>query len=131
VTIRARLTLFLAAAAGLAGLLAWGFGGLPPFGQYRGPYGDIVNALSVPSRRVTEAVTAVNFDIRAFDTVGEEFILFAAVIGVTLLLRAARQDEERAEPQDQAEGRRVPDTSDAVRVWGLALVGWLALAGGS
>jgi multicomponent Na+:H+ antiporter subunit B len=129
VTIRARLMLFLVAAAGLAGLLAWGFAGLPPFGQYAGPYGDIINAMTIPSRQVTEAVTAVNFDIRAFDTVGEEFILFAAVIGVMLLLRTARQDEERAEPQDEAEGRRVPDTSDAVRVWGLALVGVTILYG--
>jgi multicomponent Na+:H+ antiporter subunit B len=129
VTIRARLILFLAAAPGLAGLLAWGFGGLPPFGQYAGPYGDIVNAIAIPGSRVTEAVTAVNFDIRAFDTVGEEFILFTAVIGVLLLLRASRQDEERREPQDEAEGRRVPDTSDAVRVWGLALVGVMILYG--
>jgi multicomponent Na+:H+ antiporter subunit B len=129
VTIRARLMLFLAAAAGFAGLLAWGFAGLPPFGQYRGPYGDIVSSLAVTDRRVTGVVTAVNFDIRAFDTVGEEFILFAAVIGVMLLLRAARQDEERAEPQDEAEGRRVPDTSDAVRVWGLAMVGVTILYG--
>jgi multicomponent Na+:H+ antiporter subunit B len=128
-TVRARLILFLMAAPAFAGLLAWGFGGLPPFGSYAGPYGDIVNSITIPSRRITAAVSAVNFDLRAFDTVGEEFILFTAVIGVMLLLRASREDEERGEPQDEAQGRRVPDTSDAVRVWGLALVGVMILFG--
>jgi multicomponent Na+:H+ antiporter subunit B len=33
-------------------------------------------------------VTAVVFDYRGFDTLGEEFILFAAVLGAVLLLRA-------------------------------------------
>ena len=29
-------------------LMLWGFAGLPDFGDYRGPYGDILNAVSVP-----------------------------------------------------------------------------------
>ena len=35
-------------------------------------------------RPATDIVTALNFDIRAFDTLGEEFILFASVAGVAL-----------------------------------------------
>ena len=30
---------------------------------------------------------ALNFDVRAFDTLGEEFILFASVLGIVLILR--------------------------------------------
>jgi multicomponent Na+:H+ antiporter subunit B len=129
VTRRARRTMFLAGALGLVALLAWGFAGLPPFGVYRGPYGDIVNAIAEPARHVTGVVTAINFDIRGFDTIGEEFILFAAVMGVTLLLRAQRDEEERTDPQEEAEHRRVPGTSDAVRVMGLTLVGPVVLYG--
>ena len=55
---------------------------LAPFGYVQSQYGDMVNAITVPERHITDAVTAVNFDIRGFDTLGEEFILFTSVMGV-------------------------------------------------
>jgi multicomponent Na+:H+ antiporter subunit B len=73
-------------------------------------------------------ITAVNFDYRGFDTLGEEFILFAAVIGVTSLLRTLR-GERVDTPDDDAPGRHVPETSLAVRVTGLLLVGPTVLVG--
>ena len=84
---RVRLTVFLLAGLVLGGLFVWGFGGLPSFGHYRGVYGSVLNRVSVPERHVTDVVTAVNFDYRGFDTLGEEFIFFAAVLGVVLILR--------------------------------------------
>ena len=93
-TLRIRRVVFLMAGGVLAILLLWGFGGLPTFGHYRGPYGDILNRVSVPERHVTDVVTAVNFDYRGVDTMGEEFIFFAAVLGVAIILRAQR-DERR------------------------------------
>ena len=60
---------------------------LPSWGNYRGPYGDYISRLSVYERHATDAVNAINYDYRAFDTLGEEFILFAAVLGVMMLLR--------------------------------------------
>ena len=84
---KGRLTLFLGSAIALAIVLGCSFAGLPPTGQYRGHYGDLVNAVTVPERNITDTVTAVNFDIRGFDTLGEEFILFVSVMGVMLLLR--------------------------------------------
>jgi multicomponent Na+:H+ antiporter subunit B len=60
---------------------------LPPWGSYRGPYGDVIARVGVYERHATDAVNAVNYDYRAFDTLGEEFILFAAVLGVMMLLR--------------------------------------------
>jgi len=65
---------FLVAAGALAGVLAWGFGGLPRFGTFDGAYGQILNHVAVPQRHITDVVAAVNFDYRGFDTLGEEFI---------------------------------------------------------
>lgn len=60
---------------------------LPPWGGYRGPYGDVISRVGVYERHATDAVNAINYDYRAFDTLGEEFILFTAVLGVMMLLR--------------------------------------------
>jgi multicomponent Na+:H+ antiporter subunit B len=118
---RVRMRVFAVAGVGLLALLVWGLTGLPDFGVYRGPYGDILDRVAVPERSTTDVVTAVNFDYRAFDTLGEEFILFAAVVGVTSILRVMRGERTRA-PEDEAAGRRAPATSLTVRVTGLGLV---------
>lgn len=60
---------------------------LPPWGSYRGPYGDVISRVGVYERHATDAVNGINYDYRAFDTLGEEFILFTAVLGVMMLLR--------------------------------------------
>lgn len=119
-TVRIRRIVFLVAGAVFAGLLAWGLGALPHFGSYGGPYGDVLSRVSVPERHITDVVTAVNFDYRGFDTVGEEFIFFAAVLGVALILRP-QPGEGTGHVTDYATGRAVPPTSDAVRVVGLGL----------
>jgi multicomponent Na+:H+ antiporter subunit B len=128
VTLRTRRAVFLLAGAGLFVYLIWGFSGLPDFGHYAGPYGDILNRIAVPERSNTDVVTAVNFDYRAFDTLGEEFILFAAVVGVASLLRTLRGEKAR-DPDDDAPGRRVPETSLAIRLAGLGLVAPVVLVG--
>jgi multicomponent Na+:H+ antiporter subunit B len=128
VTRRRRTNLFLVGAVGLTTLLLWAYSGLPAFGHYRGPYGDVLNAVAVPERHITDVVSAVNFDYRGFDTLGEEFILFAAVIGVAILLRAQRDEEER-EPLEFAFGRSAPRTSDAVRGLAIGLVGPTVVTG--
>jgi multicomponent Na+:H+ antiporter subunit B len=125
---RNRFILFFPSALVLAGVFAYAFAGLPPLGDYKGPYGDLVNALVVPERHVTDAVTAVNFDIRGFDTLGEEFILFTSVMAVALLLRIQRA-EQAQQHADQVEGREIDRASDAVRVCALLLVGPCALYG--
>ena len=73
-------------------------------------------------------MTAVNFDIRGFDTLGEEYIMFASVLGVMLLLR--RQPDERdGPPIDKQKGRRIPTASDAVRILTISLTGPVVLFG--
>jgi multicomponent Na+:H+ antiporter subunit B len=105
---------------GLGVVLFWGFSGLPPFGRYHGLYGQLINAIAVPQRHATNAVTALVFDYRGFDTLGEEFILFTAVVGVVLLLRYG------------SEGRRPPShptLSPLVRLVGGVMIGAVVLTG--
>lgn len=117
---RVRIVVFLVAAAGLAALLLVGLHGLPVFGDYQGPYGDIINTVAVPERHLTNMASAVNFDYRGFDTLGEEYILFTAVTGLALLLRRTRGEIEEA-PKDAADDRTVLPRSDDLR--GLGLIG--------
>ncbi len=129
----ARRWLFLLSAAAFFLLLLWSFHDMPPFGHYRGPYGDVLNQITVYERHVTDVVTAVNFDFRGLDTLGEESILFMAVVGASLLLRKQKQEMEEAEKEaareDESRKRRVPSPSDATRTLTLALVGPLVVFG--
>ncbi len=105
----------------LSVLFALSFRGLPPLGDYRGQYGPFINALVVPERHVTDAVTAINFDIRGFDTLGEEFIFFSSVMGVVLLMRR-QSDEETGDHEDHTTDRKIPRSSDAMRLLTALLV---------
>jgi multicomponent Na+:H+ antiporter subunit B len=118
----ARLWLFGISVAAFGVVLVAGLTGLPDFGHYQGPYGTVLAHLAVPQRRATDVVTAVNFDYRAFDTLGEEFILFAAVLGVALVLREGRSEHERT-PEEPADHHRFSGTSRALGALGVALVG--------
>lgn len=111
----------------LGAILLWGFSGMPAFGRFHGFYGTLVTAIAVPQRHTTNVVSAVVFDYRGFDTLGEEFILFGAVVGVVLLLRGQTEKDEDA---DDAV------SSDAVRLFGLLMLApvlvvaaWLAAFG--
>jgi multicomponent Na+:H+ antiporter subunit B len=119
---------FAVGALALAWLLLWGLSGLPDFGNYRGPYGLVLNEVAVQESHATNVVAATTFDYRGFDTLGEEFILFAAVMGVALILRAQREEEEEP-PEDEAQDRRPPHDSDAVRELCLGLVAPAVLFG--
>jgi multicomponent Na+:H+ antiporter subunit B len=120
--------LFLVAMAGLAVFLLWGMAGLPRFGTFAGAYSQLLNATAVAERSATNVVASITFDYRGFDTMGEEFILFAAVVGVAILLRAQR-DEEEGQPEEEVTGRHAPPTSNAVRAVGLAFVGPIVVFG--
>jgi multicomponent Na+:H+ antiporter subunit B len=126
---RARLALFAVAGPGFAIVLVIGLAGLPSFGDWHGVYGLLVNKTEPALRHATDIVTALNFDIRAWDTVGEEFIMFGAAAGVALLLRHLR-DEEDAEPAGPDDDHRFPDASAGLRVSSLALTALLAALGG-
>jgi multicomponent Na+:H+ antiporter subunit B len=120
----ARRVVFSLGAAGIALIFFFGVAGLPPFGHYRGPYGDVVNRRAIPERHATNSVAAVVFDYRGWDTIGEEFILFAAVIGVAVLLRAQREERERRPATPEREQVSVP-----VRLVSAGLIAPIAAVG--
>ena len=119
---RVRIAVLTAALLGLGALFAWAIAGLPKFGDYRGPYGYVLNRIVVPLRHTTNVVMGTTFDVRGIDTMGEEFILYAAVVGVTLLLR----DETRSE---RVERRTRRIGNDAVRLVGVLMIGGGLLVG--
>jgi multicomponent Na+:H+ antiporter subunit B len=119
-TRRVRFGLFLPALAGFGALLVWAYTGIPSFGDYQGPYGFVLQRISVPLRHMDNVVNATTYDIRGIDTMGEEFILFAAVVGVVLLLR-----------EEEGRSRDVEDDigSDVVRTFGTLAIGATILVG--
>jgi multicomponent Na+:H+ antiporter subunit B len=126
---RARLGLFALAGPGFAAVLIIGLHGLPAFGHYHGVYGLLLDRIELPLRHATDIVTALNFDIRAFDTLGEEFILFASVAGVAVLLRQLRGENE-AEHSTGIEDHRFAGASQALRLTTLVLIPLLVALGG-
>jgi multicomponent Na+:H+ antiporter subunit B len=128
VTPRQRRVIFLVAVAGLAAFFLWGLVGLPGFGNYPGPYGDIINKIAVAQTHATGVVSAVNFEYRGFDTVGEEFILFVAAVGVSTVLRHLR-GEHQMSAGEEAPGPSEPTPSDAVRQTALIFVGPVLVMG--
>jgi multicomponent Na+:H+ antiporter subunit B len=112
------MLLFAVGALGLAGAYLASVRRMPRVGSYSGVYGETLNAVAVQERRATDVVSAVNFDYRGIDTLGEEFILFTSVIAVGAILRKQRDEEDDEEPW---EPRAAPD-GDAVRMLGVGLV---------
>ncbi len=123
-----RRWLFGIGGAGLVAFYLWGLLGLPGFGNYPGPYGFVINRIAVAQTNATGVVSAVNFEYRGFDTVGEEFILFTAAAGVSIVLRRLRGERERP-PVDEAADRDVPATSTAVRMLALLFTGPVVVMG--
>ncbi len=127
-----RLGLFSMGAVGLGLMLVLSMSGLAPLGHASSPpeqtVGDWLNRVSPGERHLTNVVSAVNFDYRGLDTLGEEYILFAAVAGVALLLREHRGESERDRPEGDPE-RVKRHRSEAVRWSGRWMIGLVNLFG--
>jgi multicomponent Na+:H+ antiporter subunit B len=126
---RLRIGLFVVSGLGLGALFAWAFAGLPAFGDYRGPYGHLLNHIATPERHTTNVVAATVFDYRGFDTLGEEFILFAAVTGVVLLLREGARPEQAARASSHTGVAAVRVVGSLAVGAGLVVGAWLAAFG--
>lgn len=124
-----RTALFLGSAAVLAAVLACGFIDLPPIGDYRGPYGNVITQVAVYERHATDVVNAINYDYRAFDTLGEEFILFASVLGVLLIFRPSQENSDQGGKKEQARLEDALPVSDALRVGMHAMAGIMIVFG--
>jgi multicomponent Na+:H+ antiporter subunit B len=112
---------FAAAATILAAVLVIGFVHLPAFGHYHGVYGALLDRYGLHFRHATDLVTLLNFDVRGFDTLGEEFILFGSVLGVVVILREMR-DEQEGPSLEEAEEHPFGGASEALRTLVLVLV---------
>lgn len=110
-----RVRVALLALAGLALLpgAAEVIAGLPPFGSTIAQYGERINAITPEARHVANMVSAINFDLRGLDTLGEEFMLLAAITGTVVLLRG-RRGEGNTERAMRRPGRAVIPRSEAV-----------------
>ncbi|WP_433469856.1 MnhB domain-containing protein [Spirillospora sp. CA-128828] len=121
----ARTLLFAAGAAGTGSLFTAGTLGLPGFGGALHPYADRAVHQAV-LRGTPNVVSSVNFDQRAFDTVGEELILLSAAVATVALLRVVRREAE----DDGAAHRHGPaEVSDALRIVGYLLLPLTLLVG--
>src|ERR1700748_1314935 len=125
---RARLAFFAVPRCGLAGTAGLGLAGLPSFGSQLPAYARMLNELASPQRHVTDVVSAITFDYRGIDTLFEEFILLAAVAGISVLLRPL-SDEVRELPEDKAPDRAIPPPSPAVWLLAVLLSSLLTLIG--
>ena len=125
---RMRTALFLISALGLAAIFGLGFRNLPPVGDYRGPYGNVVSQVAVYERHATDVVNAINYDYRACDTLGEEFILFASVLGVLLIFRPSAAKDEAKGKKKKGE-KRPPQVEDKLPISDTIRVGMMAMAG--
>ena len=130
---RFRLLLFLASALGVAAIYAAGARNMPPWSEYRGPYGDFITSMAVFERHATDTVNAVTYDFRGFDTLGEEFILFSAVTGVMMLLRPQKEEKEKKKQEgsggNPASFQDRAALSESVQVFTTALFGFSVLFG--
>jgi len=118
----ARLGLLVLGLSGLAVLLVAALLKAPSGGREQHPYGDAAIAASVSLRHTPNVVSSLTFDQRGFDTLGEEFLLFASVLGAVVLLRP--EPGERSGPVSDA-----PEPLDAVRLMGALLLPVVTLVG--
>jgi multicomponent Na+:H+ antiporter subunit B len=108
---RVRLALFLIFGAVFLAVYCYSVMDMPAWGFYRGPYGDVISSVAVYERHATDAVNAINYDYRAFDTLGEEFILFTAALGVMMLLRREQGEKNKSTLISRVADRRVLSTT--------------------
>ena len=116
-----RMVIFLAGAVGIVVLFYLARGPLRAATPVSNRYADEISSRTFSDRNITDAVTAVNFDYRGFDTIGEEFILFVSVLGAIVLLHIAEERKEKLLPDAAARWRDLA-ASDATRLWILVML---------
>ncbi|MCO5997157.1 MnhB domain-containing protein [Actinoallomurus rhizosphaericola] len=122
---RTRFAVFAVGAAGLMVLFVLAAFRLPDFGGRFHPYGERAVTAAI-AEKTKNVVSSVNFDQRAFDTVGEELILFASALGAVVLLRMVRREREEEAGEH---GYGPADVFDALRLTGYLLLPVTLLVG--
>ncbi|GAB3164666.1 MnhB domain-containing protein [Amycolatopsis sp. NPDC004378] len=96
-SLRTRTWLCAAGALGVAVLLVTAFLRMPEFGGALHGYRDLALPAAI-ARATPNLVSSVNFDLRALDTLGEETIVAAAVVGALSLLQPSEEERRRIGP---------------------------------
>lgn len=91
-----RLLLFVGAAVCFGVMFGLAAIDMPHFGNSFHPYRDHAVSAAV-AHGTANVVTSITFDQRAVDTLGEETILLASVVGAAALLRPTKEEQEDAE----------------------------------
>ena len=124
-SLRKRFALFFFSMGVLGALYVGSLVDLPPIGHGIGAYAEMLLEIAVPETHATDVVAAVTFGYRAIDTFIEELILFAAVVGVSVIMR--RHSDERDATERELEHplmiHPASSESDAVRALTAALAG--------
>ncbi len=126
-SVRIRTYVFVISAIIAFGTLMYAAGGLPPFGSFSGAYTDRILQIATLERSVYNVPTAVNFDYRGFDTLGEEFIFFTSVAGVLFLFSSVKTKTQQH--QEPMENERSRGQTGAIRWFPIGLTGFLAALG--
>jgi multicomponent Na+:H+ antiporter subunit B len=122
VTRRVRAWLLAAGLAGFGALLVAAVLAMPASGRASHPYGDATVRNALERQNTPNVISSINFDQRGFDTLGEEFLLFASVLGAVVLLRPGPKDRG-------VEVSDAPEPLDAVRGLGVLLLPVVVLVG--
>lgn len=93
-TRRIRLVVLGVGIVVVAVMMSLAFTGMQHFGGDVHAYRDAAVGATY-AHGTANAVSSVNFDVRGFDTFGEETILFCAVVGVAALLRPVHRERRR------------------------------------
>ncbi|GLY70101.1 MnhB domain-containing protein [Amycolatopsis taiwanensis] len=92
-----RRLVFALGVVGLGVMLALALLRMPAFGDTQHSYRDAAVAAAL-ARNTANVVSSVNFDLRGLDTLGEEAILLASVIGAAVLLRPGEREHRLRPP---------------------------------
>jgi multicomponent Na+:H+ antiporter subunit B len=126
-SVRIRTYFYVISAAIAFGTFMDAAGGLPAFGSFSGPYTAMVLQVATLERSVDNVPTAVNFDYRGFDTLGEEFIFFTSVAGVLFLFSSVKSATETHE--EPMETERMRGQTGAIRWFPIGLMAMTAALG--
>lgn len=124
---RIRTYVYIICAVMAFGALVYAAGGLPPFGSFSGPYTDFILQTATLQRSIENMPTAINFDYRGFDTLGEEFIFFTSVAGVLFLLSSLKS--EAKQHQEPMESELDRGQTGAIQWFPIGLTGFIAALG--
>ncbi len=118
-----RTALFVASGAIFTGALLGAALQLPTFGHRQIPYAAWLNARAPIERAVANVPTAITFDYRGLDTLGEEFILFGALIGLAQVITTGKRHVIATHEDDEQKHVVPADRGEAIRVFALASLG--------